>query len=102
MPIHDRRRVDAIARRNPSPGVARGDDGSTGTNKGKLIANVGDERRRKLERLGRERAVIYKKQLLTGLRKAELAALSVTSVELDGPMPYAVVNAAAEKSRHGS
>ena len=73
-----------------------------GSNKGKPIANVGDERRRKLERLGRERALIYKTYLLTGLRKSELASLTVASLELDGPMPYAVLNAAEEKNRHGS
>jgi integrase len=73
-----------------------------GPNKGKPIANVGDERRRKLELLGRERALIYKTYLLTGLRKSELASLTVASLELDGPMPYAVLNAVDEKNRHGS
>ncbi len=55
-----------------------------------------------LERLGRERALIYKTLVLTGLRKGELASLTVGQLELDGPMPFAVLNAADEKNRQGS
>jgi integrase len=73
-----------------------------GPNKGKAIANIGDERHIQLQRLGRERALIYKTYLLTGLRKSELASFTVASLELDGPMPYAVLNAADEKNRRGS
>ena len=56
----------------------------------------------KLERLGRERALIYKTLVLTGLRKGELASLTVGQLELDGPMPFVVLNAADEKNRQGS
>ncbi len=56
----------------------------------------------KLERLGRERALIYKTLVLTGLRKGELASLTVGQLELDEPMPFAVLNAADEKNRQGS
>ena len=56
----------------------------------------------KLERLGRERALIYKTLVLTGLRKGELASLTVGQLELDGPMPFVVLNAANEKNRQGS
>ncbi len=55
-----------------------------------------------LERLGRERALIYKTLVLTGLRKGELASLTVGQLEFDGPMPFVVLNAADEKNRQGS
>ena len=55
-----------------------------------------------LERLGRERALIYKTLVLTGLRKGELASLTAGQLELDGEMPFAVLNAADEKNRQGS
>ena len=59
-----------------------------------LIAN--------LERLGRERALMYKTLVLTGLRKGELASLTVGQLELGGPMPFIVLDAADEKNRQGS
>ena len=52
-----------------------------------------------LEQRGCERALIYKTLLLTGLRRAELASLTVGQLELDGDMPYAILNAADEKNR---
>ncbi len=55
-----------------------------------------------LEHRGRERALIYKSLVLTGLRKAELDALTVGHLELDGPMPYAVLDAADEKAGRGA
>lgn len=56
----------------------------------------------KLEALGRERALIYKTLLLTGLRKAELASLTVGQVHLDGDFPFLALDAADEKNRQGS
>ncbi len=56
----------------------------------------------KLERLGRERALIYKTLALTGLRRNELASLTVGQLELDGAMPFVVLDAADEKNRQGS
>ncbi|MCX7395179.1 MAG: hypothetical protein NTW75_13765 [Planctomycetales bacterium] len=56
----------------------------------------------KLERIGWERSLIYKTLVLTGLRKGELASLTVGQLELDGPMPCVVLNAADEKNRQGS
>ncbi len=56
----------------------------------------------KLERLGRERALIYKTLVLTGLRRNELASLTVGQLELDGPLPFVALNAADEKNRQGS
>lgn len=55
-----------------------------------------------LERIGRERALIYKTLVLTGLRKGELASLTVAQLEFDGPVAYAILNAADEKNRQGS
>jgi integrase len=40
--------------------------------------------------------------VLTGLRKNELASITVGQLELDGPCPYAVLHAADEKNRQGS
>ena len=55
-----------------------------------------------LERLGRERALIYKTLVLTGLRNGELTSLTVGQLDLDGPMPFVVLDAADEKNRQGS
>ena len=46
--------------------------------------------RRRLERLGRERALIYKTLVLTGLRKGELASLTVAQLHLDDAVPFVV------------
>ncbi len=56
----------------------------------------------KLERRGRERALVYKSLVLTGLRKGELAALTVGHVELDEPLPYLILDAADEKAGRGA
>ncbi len=56
----------------------------------------------KLERRGRERALIYKALVLTGLRKGELASLTVGQLVLDGPQPYVALAAADAKSGHAA
>jgi len=56
----------------------------------------------KLERRGRERALVYKALVLTGLRRGELASLTIGSVELDSAVPYATLQAGDEKNRQGS
>ena len=56
-----------------------------GKRKGEAYANVRPEVRNRLEALGRERALIYKTLVLTGLRKNELATLTVAQLRLDGP-----------------
>jgi integrase len=73
-----------------------------GENKGKAIAKLRESTRLRLEKLGGERALLYKTYLLSGLRKAELASLTVAHLELDGPMACAVLDAADEKNRSGS
>ena len=55
-----------------------------------------------LEYAGRERALIYKTLVLTGLRKGELASLTVIQLELDGPTAYATLHAADEKAGRGA
>src|SRR5690606_22369695 len=54
-----------------------------------------------LEHAGRERALIYKALVLTGLRKGGLASLSVGQLELGGPTAYAVLNATDDKAGRG-
>jgi len=55
-----------------------------------------------LETLGRERTLVYKTLVLTGLRRAELASLTIGSLVLDGPMPYAILEASNAKNRQQS
>jgi len=88
-----------VARRRPlldTMTIRRG--ARTGEVAGKLREDV----RERLELLGRERALIYKTLVLTGLRKGELASLTIGQLELDGPMPLVVLHAADEKNRQGS
>lgn len=59
-----------------------------------LIAN--------LERTGHERALLYKVLALTGLRKGEIASLTVGQLELKGRVPFVILNPADEKNRQGS
>ncbi len=55
-----------------------------------------------LEHRGRERALVYKTLVLTGLRKGELASLTVGQLELAGPVAFAVLDAADEKAGRGA
>ena len=73
-----------------------------GKHKGEAFANLREGTRHRLEQLGRERALIYKTLVLTGLRKGELASLTVGQVVLDADPPYLVLKAADEKNREGS
>src|SRR5262245_29409434 len=73
-----------------------------GPRKGERYANVRPEVRERLELLGRERALIYKTLVLTGLRKGELESLTVVQLHLDDPVPFAALDAADEKNREGN
>jgi integrase len=73
-----------------------------GKNKGQPLAKVHDEVAKQLERIGRERALIYKTLVLTGLRKRELASLTIGQLHLEGRCPYLELHAADEKNRSGS
>jgi len=54
-----------------------------GPRKGTRVANVRPEVRAARERLGRERALMYKTMVFTGLRRNELATLTEHDLELD-------------------
>jgi integrase len=73
-----------------------------GKRKGQPLAKVKDEDRARLEALGRERALVYKTLVLTGLRKNELATLAVTQIQLEGGLPHLELDDADEKSREGN
>jgi len=73
-----------------------------GKDKGKPLGKVKPRTCERLERLGRERALIYKTLVLTGLRKSELASITVGQVVLDGLFPHLALHAADEKNRQGS
>ena len=93
------RRLLDVARRRPL------EDRLTvykGPRKGQRYAKLRPEVQRRLDRLGQERALIYKTLVLTGLRKGELASITVGHVVLDADLPYLVLEAADEKIREGS
>ncbi len=54
------------------------------------------------ERLGIERALAYKVAVTTGLRRGELASLTVGQLNLDSNFPHVTLNAADEKNRQGN
>jgi integrase len=73
-----------------------------GKRKGEQYARLSPKTRQRLELLGRERALMYKTLVLSGLRKGELASLSVAKLRLDGPMPHVELDARDEKNREGN
>ena len=73
-----------------------------GKNRGQAIAKLRPAVQDQLRLVGRERTLIYKTLVLTGLRKGELASLTVGQLVLDDPRPYLVLQAADEKNRQGS
>ena len=69
-----------------------------GENKDKLLANVKPAERQRLERIGLERALVYKFMMLTGLRRGETASLTVSAVCLDTGNPYVCIESKHAKS----
>jgi integrase len=55
-----------------------------------------------LDMLGRERELMYKTMILTGLRKGELASLTIGQVYLDAERPFAELLAKDEKAGRGA
>ncbi len=55
-----------------------------------------------LEHLGRERSLIYKSLVLTGLRRGELASLTIGQLHLDAKHPYVDLYAADSKNRQAA
>jgi len=88
-----------VARRRPlldAATVRRGRDA------GKQAAKLRPETVARLDLLGRERALTYKTLVLTGLRKNELATLTVGQLDLDADPAFLTLDAADEKNREGS
>ena len=73
-----------------------------GKRKGEVYGVLREETRRRLELLGRGRALVYKTLVLTGLRKGELASLAAGQLDLNADPPSLVLDAADEKNREGS
>lgn len=59
-----------------------------GKNKGQYFAGVSEREKDKARRIGRERKLVYAALIYTGLRKNELASLTVGQVMLDHPIPH--------------
>ncbi len=73
-----------------------------GPRKGEQYAKLRPEVQRRLERLGQERELIYETLVLTGLRKGELASLTVGQLVFDADPAFVVLDAADEKNREGN
>jgi len=69
-----------------------------GKNRGKLLANVRDKIQEQLRRIGRERALLYRFMLTTGLRKGEVSTLAVEALDLDGDQPCVRIDGRHAKS----
>jgi integrase len=73
-----------------------------GKRNGKQDANIRDEIKADAEKLGLERKLLYATMIYTGLRKGELALITVGQVFLDTEIPHIVLAAKDEKSRRGA
>ena len=56
----------------------------------------------KLEHRGRERQLVYKTLVTTGLRKGELASVKLRHLNLDAERAFLALDAASEKNRQGN
>ena len=70
--------------------------------KGKEVLKDKPQLIQNLEWLGYERSLIYKVLALTGLRKGELASITIGQVWLDGKQPYLDLKAKDEKAGRGA
>ena len=73
-----------------------------GKNVGKLLAKVKPNVRKRLLRLGKERRLIYLTLLSTGLRKSELASITVNQFHDDPAGAFIKLHAGDEKNRNGA
>lgn len=73
-----------------------------GKRKGEEAANIRPEIRRQLESQGEERALLYKTLLLTGLRRGELASLTVKQIDFKSATPCIILDPKKEKNREGN
>ncbi len=85
---------------NPAPLAFKTIDAAVDRAREKLAENP--ERIAELEARGRERALVLKTLLLTGLRSGELRSITVGQVHLDAAMPFIELSAKDEKNRDGS
>jgi integrase len=89
-------RLLRAARERP---VAQSEVFHKGRRRGERGMQLRPETRARLERNGRERALIYKTLALTGLRRNELRALEARHLTLDGPRPCLTLPGTATKNR---
>lgn len=71
-----------------------------GARKGQAVAKVRPEVRERLLLLGRERSLIYKTAVFTGLRKGEISALRVCHLHLDAK-PFPLLLLPGEFTKNG-
>jgi integrase len=74
----------------------------TGKKQGTRHSNVRESIKAKATRLGLERKMIYATMIYTGLRKSELASISIGQAFLDHEIPHLVLKAKHAKSRRGA
>jgi integrase len=74
----------------------------TGGRRGQAVGTVRPEVRERLERLGRERALMYLVMVYTGLRRGELESLRVRHLHLDGPHPWVELAGELTKNREAA
>jgi integrase len=73
-----------------------------GKRRGECYANVRPEVREAAARLGLERKLLYATLIYTGLRKSELASITIGRVFLDHEVPHFALAAKNEKSKRGA
>ena len=73
-----------------------------GVRKGQVCAHISPAATARLAAVGRERALIYKTLVLTGLRADELRTLTVAQLDLTPGAGHLRLDAADEKNREGS
>jgi integrase len=71
-----------------------------GEREGERVANLRPEVRERLTMLGRERALIYKMAVYTGLRRGEISALKVADLSLDAK-PYPTLTLPGSDTKNG-
>jgi integrase len=74
----------------------------TGKRKEINKTNVSEEVKEQAKRTGLERKLLYATFIYTGLRKSELASITIGQVFIDAEIPYLILKAKDEKSRRGA
>jgi integrase len=73
-----------------------------GKRKGKNEAKVREEVKEQAKLLGLERKLVYATLIYTGLRKEELASITIGQVFIDAEIPHILLAAKDEKARRGA